>query len=145
MKAIFLVLLLINFVSFQQNDEFAVLDKSMYEPISYSTAAKFPKNVNNKFVIERKNIGEFLNAINKVEEMFSKKNLPPKFDFNVGSTRFFGLKLLRNKEERMDVVITTQLGKQQFKMHLCDENVSLASNAYFIKTFSGYIKENIKK
>ena len=79
-----------------------------------------------------------------------KNNLPVKLflhllNFYVGSTRFYGIKIPLKTEERMDVVLTTDIGNQKITMHLCDGKVSNASNAFFIRTWSGYIRDNMKR
>lgn len=129
---------------FLSAQKYVLLDKAMYAPITFTNAVTSKDEYKNLFPIEKDKLQDFIKALDKIYNLLSSKQLPQGFDFNIGKTRFFGLKLSGLKEERMDIVLTTNCDNQKFTMHLCDENVSIASNIFFVKTWSEYIKQNVK-
>ena len=124
--------------------KYALLDKTMSIPVSYANTVTVTDQYRNLFAVEKTKINEFLVALAKIQDQLLKKNIPESFNFYVGNTRFSGIKVSLSKEERMDVTLTTDCGNQKITMHLIDAKVSNASNAFFIKTWYGYIKDNTK-
>lgn len=133
-------------MAFQQANaqKFALLDKTMSLPLSYTNTVTIKDEYRNMFAVEKEKLPEFLSAIDKIESQILKKEIPETFTFYIGSTRFYGLKIPLKTEDRMDVVLTTDCGNQKISMHLSDGKVSNASNIFFIKTWKSYIRDNIK-
>ena len=117
----------------------------MSVPLSYTNVVTIKDVYKNLFAIERSRISQFLSALDKIENQLKKKTIPESFNFYIGPTRFYGIKIPLKAEERMDVVLSTDCGNEKISMHLCDGKISNASNAFFIKTWAGYIRDNIKK
>ena len=143
MKVVFLILfsfLIIN----TRAQKYMLLDKTMSFPATLSNVITIKDEYRNFFAIEKSRVNEFVAAIQKIAKEITSGTIPESFNFYVGATRFYGLKIPLKKEERMDVVLTTDCNGQKISMHLCDGKVSNSSNAFYIKTWSEYIRNNAK-
>ena len=126
--------------------KYVLIDKRMSQPLTQTNTVTIQDEYKNLFAIESSKLPEFVLALDKIEKQLTKKNIPQSFNFYIGSTRFAGIKIPLKTEERLDVVITTDCGaNQKISMHLCDGKISNASNAFFIKTWTGYIRDNMKR
>jgi hypothetical protein len=143
----FLTILFLAFlVNSTIGQKYVLIDKTMSLPLTQTNTVTIKDEYKNLFAVEKSKLPEFVIALDKIEKQLTKKNIPQSFNFYVGSTRFSGIKIPLKKEERLDVTMTTDCGNnQKTSMHLCDGKISNASNAFFIKTWAGYIRDNMKK
>lgn len=145
MKNIFTALLtLLSGFCFSQ--KYVLIDKKISQPISYTNTVTIENSYKNLFAVEKDKLSQFIAELEKISSTLTdKKKLKPEaINLTIGSTRFVGVKVPLAKEERMDVVLTTDCGGTTVSMHLCDSKVSNARNAYFINTWLKYIKNSIK-
>lgn len=124
--------------------KYILLDKTMSFPATLANVVTIKDEYRNLFAIEKLRVNEFVAALEKIARQISSGKIPESFNFYVGATRFYGLKIPLKKEERMDVVLTTDCGNQKISMHLCDGKVSNASNVFYIKTWADYIRNNAR-
>jgi hypothetical protein len=145
-KYLYFLLFTIVLTGFSYSQKYVLLDKQMTEPLSYSNSYNTIHSYKNLFPVERENLKQFISELEKLSSKLSdtKKPLPETFNFNVGKTRFFGLRVPNKKENRMDVVLTTDCEGSKISMHISDAKNSNANNAYFINTWIKYIKSSKK-
>lgn len=143
----FFTILFLSFIfNFSHGQKYVLIDKRMSLPLTQTNTVTIKDEYRNLFAIEKSRLPEFVLALDKIEKQLTKKTIPESFNFYVGSTRFSGIKIPLKTEERLDVIMTTDCGaNQKISMHLCDGKASNASNAFFIKTWTGYIRDNMKK
>ena len=138
------ILLLISGVCYSQ--KYALLDKNMAQPVTYSNTVTLENSYKNIFPVEKDKIHQFILELQKIAGMLTdkKKSIPETFDFTVGNTRFVGLKIPLASEERLDVVLTSECNGIKINMHLSDAKTFNANNAFFINTWIKYIKSYVK-
>ncbi len=135
----FLFILISSLCSAQK---YALIDKKMTLPVTFTNIVTVQDSYKGYFVIEKNELANFITEIEKIARLLmdTTKKKPETIDVNVGSTTIHGLKIPLAKEERMDVVLTTDYGASKMTMHLCDAKVSNASNAFFITTWVKYLR-----
>jgi hypothetical protein len=126
--------------------KYALIDKNMAQPVTYANSVTMQDDYKNLFAVEKKSLPAFIKEVEKIaKQLADKKNAKPEsFEYNIGVTRFSGLKILLSTEERMDVVLTSDCGDTQTSMHLIDAKSSNANNIYYINTWIKYIKSYVK-
>ena len=125
--------------------KYVLMDKKMSMPLSYTDNVTVEHNYKGYFAVEKAKIGEVIAEIEKIVEKLKPGQKPDdSFNFKVGSTSFTGLKIPLAKDERYDVVLTTDCGQIKSFMHLSDAKITNASNAYYIKTWLKYVRNNLK-
>jgi hypothetical protein len=125
--------------------KYVLVDKKMRLPVTYVNTISILDSYNGYFPIDKNKIKEFITEIDKIAKLLSdpKTKKPETIDFLVGSTTVHGLRVLLGIEERMDIVLTTNYGKEKSSMHLSDAKISNASNAFFINTWLKYLRSYI--
>jgi hypothetical protein len=124
--------------------KYVLLDKTMSIPPSYSNTVTYMDEHRGLFAIEKDKLPEFLNMIYKLCEILTGKDQPESFNFYVGnSIKFYGIKVTVKREDRMDIVLTSDCVTYKFSMHLCDARLSNSNNSFYIKTWASYIKDNL--
>lgn len=143
---LYAILFTLTLTGFSYSQKYILLDKKMSQPASYTNVVTMEHSYKDLFPVETDKIHQFIAELEKLGAQLNdpKKLLPESFDFNIGSTHFFGLKVQLAKENRMDIVITTDCDGTKVPMHLSDAKFSNASNAYFINTWVKYIKSSVK-
>lgn len=136
--------LFISAISYSQ--KYVLIDKKMSEPLSYTNTVTVQHSYKNYFAVEKDKIQQFLTELEKISAILTdkKKPKPASLEFNVGKTRFVGLKIPLTAEERLDVVLTTDCDGNKIYMHLSDAKISNANNAFFINTWIKYIRSYLK-
>jgi len=139
-----LFLLLISGIGYSQ--KYVLIDKRISSPLSYTNSVTLEHSHKNLFPVENTQVRRFISELEKISEFLTdtKKLKSQAFDFSIGNTRFVGLKVSLLKEDRLDVVISTNCEGIRIFMHLSDSNISNARNAYFINTWVKYIKSYLK-
>jgi hypothetical protein len=142
----FLIAFLVLISNLCYSQKYALIDKNMVTPISYTNTVTATHNHKNLFVVETDKVKQFISEIEKIAVMLTNSNkaMPETFEIMVGKTRFVGLKVPSTKEERLDVVLTTNCDGLKVFMHISDSKTSNARNAYFINTWIKYIRSYIK-
>ncbi|GAC1589731.1 MAG: hypothetical protein NVS3B19_09920 [Ginsengibacter sp.] len=140
---IILFLLLVSGIE-SKGQHYALLDKTMRQKVRYTNTVTTEDQYNNMFPIEKKSIPEFISALKNIIILLRQKDIPQTLKISIGKTVFTGMKIINKNENRMDIIVSTEYGNRKINMHLCDENVSKASNIFFISTWLDYIKENTK-
>jgi len=137
-------LLLISGIGFSQ--KYVLIDKNISLPLSYSNIVTLEHSHKHLFPVETTQLKKFITELEKIVVFLTDKSKrkPYAFDYNIGKTRFVGLKISLAKEERLDVVISTDCDGTKIFMHISDSKISNASNAYFINTWIRYIKSYVK-
>jgi hypothetical protein len=137
-------LLLISGIGYSQ--KYVIIDKRISSLLSYTNAITLEHNHKNLFPVENTELRRFISELEKIAKFLTdtKKLKPQAFDYNIGKTRFVGLKVSLLKEERLDVVISTDCDGMKIFMHVSDSKTTNAKNAYFINTWVKYIKSNLK-
>ena len=145
-KVLYAFLFTLLLTGFSYSQKYILLDKQMSAPVAYTNNVTLQQSYKDYFAVESDKIHPFIAAVEKIAAQLgnTKKPLPEMFDFYVGKTRFYALKVPLAKEKRLDVVLTTDCNGTKVTMHLCDAKISNASNAYFINTWLKYIKTSIK-
>ena len=143
-KNLFAILLIISGFTYPQ--KYILIDKKMSLPLSYTNTVTLEHSYKNLFAVEKAKIHEFIAELEKIATLLSdnKQVKPGSINFYVGKTKFTGLKVPLQTEERMDVVLTTDCDGTKSSMHLCDAKISNANNAFFINTWVKYIKSYLK-
>ena len=116
----------------------------MTVPVSYTNTVTLEHSYKNLFPVEKDKINEFIAEVEKIGLMLSPKNKVEPFDLYIGTTRFVGVKIPLLKEERLDVVLTSDIDGTKITMHLSDAKISNINNAFFINTWAKYIKGYVK-
>ena len=100
-------LLLISGIGYSQM--YVLIDKRISSPLSHTNAVTLEHNHKNLFPVENTQLRRFIFELEKISEFLTdtKQLEPQAFDFSIGNTRFVGLKVSLLKEERLDVVIST--------------------------------------
>ena len=126
--------------------KYALIDKNMSLPVTYTNTITVQDNYKGYFAVEKEKLNEFIAEVEKIAKILldTIKRKPETINVNVGSTTIRGLRVPLAKEERMDVVITTDYGTSKVTMHLADAKVSNSSNAFFITTWLKYLHSYVK-
>jgi hypothetical protein len=141
---LFAFLLLVT--GFTYSQKYVLIDKKMVLPLSYTNTVTLEHSYKNLFPVEKDKIHEFIAKVEKIGAMLSDKNKTKieSFDLYIGKTRFVGVKIPLAKEERLDVVLTSDCDGTKIAMHLSDAKISNVNNAFFINTWAKYIKGYVK-
>jgi hypothetical protein len=145
-KILYVLLVTLTLTGFTYSQKYVLLDKQMTQAVSYTDKVTMEHSYRNLFPVEKDKIHQFIAEVEKIGSQLNNphKPLPETFDYNVGKTRFIGMKVGLAKENRMDIVLTTDCDGIKVPMHLSDAKISNANNAFFINTWVKYIKGSIK-
>ncbi|MEP6926178.1 MAG: hypothetical protein ABI834_01015 [Ginsengibacter sp.] len=125
--------------------KYALLDKNMAQPVTYTNSVSSTDKYNGFFPVEKKMLTKFITVLKEIETKLSSKNTSGEVkQYETGCTKFAGLAVRLASETRMDYVITSTCDNVKISMHLCDAKVSNASNDYFVKTWIKYIQSYLK-
>ena len=133
---------LISSIAYSQ--KYVLIDKKMTVPVTYTNTVTLEHSYKNLFPVEKDKINQFIVEVEKIGVMLSPKNKAEPFDLYIGKTRFVGVKIPLLKEERLDVVLTSDIDGTKITMHLSDDKISNINNAFFINTWAKYIKGYVK-
>lgn len=142
----FLPVILLLFTGFTYSHRYVLIDKTMSQPIAYTNNITLHHSYKKLFAVEKDKLPQFIAEVEKVMAMLKdkSKSKPQTMDFNVGKTRFVGLKVPTKTEERLDIVLTSNFDGTKLYMHLSDSKISNANNVFFISTWLKYIKTYAK-
>ena len=117
----------------------------MSVPPSYTNTVTIMDEYRQMFAIEKSNLPAFLLMIDKLNEMLTGNYPLGVFDFSLDrNTQFTGMKITVKKEDRMDVLLTSDCSTHKFRMHLCDARFSNSINSLYMKAWADYIRDNLK-
>lgn len=144
MKHIFLLFLCFH-ILYAGAQKYVLLDRTMSVPPSYANTVTIMDDYKKMFAIEKRNLPAFLTMMDKLNKMLTGNYPLGVFEFYLDkNTRFTGMKITVKKEDRMDVLLTSDCITHKFTMHLCDARLSNSINSSYMKAWAGYIKDNLK-
>ncbi len=141
MKCFLLFIFTLFFIS-TNAQKYALLDKSLATPVTYSDHVTSADKVKKLFPVEKKYLPQFIKTIEEISKKLTAKGPKGKAkQYQVGCIKFTGLTVSLASEERFDYVITSDCDNLKISMHLSDAKYSNVNNAFFINTWIRYIKE----
>lgn len=125
--------------------KYALLDKRLAQPITYSDKVTSRDQFNGLFPVEKKWLPQFINDLEEIKnELSSKGSLGEAKQYTLGCTKFTGVKVSLASGDRLDYVLTSNCDGVKISMHLCDAKMTTAGNLFFIKTWIKYISGYVK-
>ncbi len=145
-KFLYALLFALTLTGFGYSQKYVLLDTQMSVPVTYTDVVTLEHGYKNLFAVESDKIHQFIAAVEKIGTQLVNPNylLPGRLNFDIGKTKFIGVKVPLIKENRMDIVLVTDCDGTKISMHLSDAKISNASNAFFINTWVKYIKSSLK-
>jgi hypothetical protein len=137
----FILLFFVPFWSVNLNaQKYALLDKHLAKPVTYTNSVTSTDKFNDLFPIEKKMLPQFIKALEEIENKLSSK-LPfgETIQYEFGCIKFAGITVQHGSQTRMDYVLTSTCDDVIISMHLCDTKISNENNIFFIKTWVNYI------
>ena len=132
-------------ILYTNGQKYVLLDKTMSVPPSYANTVTIMDDYRKMFAIEKSNLPAFLVMMDKLNAMLTGNYPLGVFEFYLDrNTRFSGMKITVKKEDRMDVLLTSDCITYTFKMHLCDARLSNSINLSYMKAWANYIRDNLK-
>jgi len=125
--------------------KYVLIDKKMSMPVTYTDNVTIEHNYKGYFAVERAKVREVIAEIEKIaQKLKAGEKVDDSFNFKIGNTSFVGLRIPLARDERYDVVLSTDCGQVKSLMHLSDAKITNASNAYYINTWLKYVRNNLK-
>ncbi|MEO7801541.1 MAG: hypothetical protein ABIR81_06065 [Ginsengibacter sp.] len=145
MKPILLLLFVLSF-SILSAQKLLLIDKKITLPLKYTNKFTTQDKIDGYFPIEYASRAKFIDEVEKVLKLLQTKTAkkPETYLVDAGATSFKGIRVPLAEEERMDIVMSTNVDGSKTTMHLCDAKLSNANNAFFITTWVKYIRDNMK-
>ncbi len=141
-----LLFVFILFSSVLSAQKLLLIDKKLTLPLKYTNSFTTQDKLSGYFPIEYATKVKFIDEVEKILKLLQTKTAkkPDTYSTNIGNTFFKGIRIPLAEEERMDIVMSTNIDNSKITMHLCDAKLSNANNAFFITTWLKYIKDNLK-
>ncbi len=125
--------------------KYVLIDKRMNLPLAYTDNVTVEHNYKGYFAVEKTQVKHLIAEVEKIAQKLKPgQKVDDSFNFKVGNTSFVGLRIPLARDERYDVVLSTDCGELKSFMHLSDAKITNASNAYYINTWLKYLKNNLK-
>ncbi|MBA2248864.1 MAG: hypothetical protein H0W12_01575 [Chitinophagaceae bacterium] len=141
----FIPLLFVFLSSFTFSQKYALVDTKMILPVTFTDVVTLEHSYKGYFAMERNDIHPIVAKVEEIaKKLADKKNKGQGFSYTVGNTTFTGIIIPLIKNERFDIVLTTDCGMVKTKLHLCDPKISVESNLFYINTWLKYVKSAIK-
>jgi hypothetical protein len=141
----FLLLIFIGTATICTAQKYVLIDKKMSMPLAYTDNVTLEHNYKGYFAVEKTRVKEVIAEVEKIaQKLKTGEKVDDSFNFKIGNTSFVGLKIPLAKDERYDVVLSTDCGRLKSSMHLSNPRITKASNAYYINTWLKYLKNNLK-
>ena len=132
-------------ILYTNGQKYVLLDKTMSVPPSYVNTVTIMDDYRKMFAIEKSILPAFLIMMDKLNEMLTGNYPLGLFEFYLDrNTRVKGMKITVKKEDRMDVLLTSDCITHKFTLHLCDTRLSNSINSLYIKAWANYIRDNLK-
>jgi len=126
--------------------KYILLDETISQPAVYTNHLSDLEKYNKFFPVEVKDLPQFLEALQKIDNLLNgKNNNAAALDFKAGCAEFKGRAFKLASGPRFDYILTTNCEGVKEVMHLCDAKLTNTNNSYFIRTWIKYIKSNIKR
>lgn len=120
--------------------KYALLDKQLAKPITYTDHVTQNDKFNKLFPVEKKLLPKFIAALEEiVGKLSSEGPIGEVKQYRIGCTTFKGLSVSSESGDKLDYVITSKCDNVIISMHLSDAHSSNSNNAFFIKTWIKYI------
>ena len=138
-----LVFIFIAFLGAAQ--KYVLIDKKMSMPVAYTDQVTLEHNYRGYFAVEKTNVKQVIAEVEKIaQKLKSGEKVDDSFNYKIGNTTFVGLRIPLAKDERYDIVLSTDCGQVKSFMHLSDAKMTNAINTYYIHTWLKYLKNNLK-
>ncbi len=145
MKCFLLFIFTLFFVN-ANAQKYALLDKSLATPVTYTDHVTSADKFKKLFPVEKKYLPQFIKAIEEISKKLESKG--PKGiakQYQIGCVKFTGLTVSLATGDRLDYVLTSDCDNLKISLHLCDAKYSNANNIFFINTFIKYIEDSVAK
>lgn len=141
-----LLLLFVLLSSVLSAQKLLLIDKKLTLPLKYTNSFTTQDKLSGYFPVEYETNVKFIGEVEKIIKLLETRTTkkPETYTVNVGATSFKGIRVPLAEEERMDIVVSTNIDGSKTTMHLCDAKLSNANNAFFITTWVKYIKSGLK-
>lgn len=127
------------------SQKYVLIDKKLLKPVEYTDNVTLAHAYRGYFAVEKSQVKQIIAEVEKIaQKLKNTTQLEDSFNYKVGSTSFTGLRIPLAKEERYDVVLSTDCGQVKSLMHLSDAKISNATNVYYINTWLKYLRNNIR-
>ena len=144
MKFIFIILFICA-ADQSMAQKYILLDKAISQPAFYSNTITPLDKFKGFFPVEKKDIGNFIEALTEISRRLSSKKIIGKAkEYSMVCVRFSGKAIELANGERLDYVLISTCDDIRITMHLCDAKINNVDNAYFINTWIKYIKNAIR-
>ncbi len=141
MKCFLLFIFTLFFIS-TNAQKYALLDKSLATPVTYSDHVTSADKFKKLFPVEKKYLPEFIKTVEEISKKLIAKGPKGKAkQYQVGCIKFVGNTVSLAKEDRFDYVITSNCDNVKISMHQSDPKYSNVNNAFFINTWVRYMEE----
>ncbi|MEP6583617.1 MAG: hypothetical protein ABJA90_05105 [Ginsengibacter sp.] len=141
----FVLIFLSLFLANTYGQKFALLDKSLAQPVVYTDQVTQTGKLNGFFPVENKSLPQFLKALGEISQKLSTHGpLGEVKQYQIGCIKFTGLTISVASGDRLDYVITSTCANVRKSMHLSDAKLSNENNAFFINTLIKYINSSRK-
>lgn len=145
MKYLFILLLFVA-SSAAKAQKYVLLDEAFAQPAVYKEHLTEMEKYKKFFPVMTKDLPRFLNVLQEINSRLSHDKVKgPAKNYKVGCVEFTGKVFPLVSGERIDYVLTSNCDGVNVTMHLCDAQLSNATNAFFIKTWIKYITSTIKE
>jgi len=127
------------------SQKYVLIDKKLLKPVEYTDNVTLAHSYRGYFAVEKSQVKQIIAEVEKItQKLKNSSGLEDSFNYKVGNTSFIGLRIPLAKEERYDVVLSTDCGQVKSLMHLSDAKISNSTNVYYINTWLKYLKNNIR-
>ncbi len=145
MKCILLFIFTLIFINVNAQ-KYALLDKSLATPITYTDHVTSADKFKKFFPIEKKYLPEFIKTLKEIsKKLEAKGSKSTAKQYQVGCVHFTGLTVSLASGDRLDYVLTANCDDLKVSMHLSDAKFSNANNVFFINTFTKYVEDSVAK
>ena len=146
MKFIFTLAILIMASGGAMAQKYALLDKTMMKPVSFTNSYSQIDRKQNLLPVEKQQLKKFVKALEEIAaNLSSPARMKEPKQYKIGCTKFEGKLLSLARGDKLDYVITSNCVGYSISVHLCDFNLGKENNLYFIKTWIKYIKASYYK
>jgi hypothetical protein len=124
------------------SQKYALLDKQMAQPVTFANTITMQQSFAGFIAVEKEKLSDFVTALDNIAKQLhnAKKVKPEAFKLTVANTTFTAIKIGLKEEDRLDVVLVSNVGAVKSSMHLCDAKISNENNAFFVNTWAKYIR-----
>ncbi len=141
----FLPFFLLLLSGFSNSQKYVLVDAHMFLPITFTDKVTLQESLKGYFAIEKKDAHTVIMKVEEISKSLAdKKNNTQSFNYTIGNTNFTGIKIPLMKDERFDIMLTTDCGMVKSRLHLCDAKIPVNNNVLYMNTWLKYVKGTLK-